>query len=86
VVQLPFGGQRGSGYGRFAGIEGLRSLCNAKSICADRWPALIQTRIPTNLDYPLPANAWHMSRGVVELGYGTSLSRRWQGIRKLAGF
>jgi acyl-CoA reductase-like NAD-dependent aldehyde dehydrogenase len=30
VCQLPFGGTKGSGYGRFMGIEGLRALCNAK--------------------------------------------------------
>jgi acyl-CoA reductase-like NAD-dependent aldehyde dehydrogenase len=30
VCQLPFGGTKGSGYGRFMGPEGLRALCNAK--------------------------------------------------------
>jgi len=30
VCQLPFGGTKGSGYGRFLSIEGLRGLCNAK--------------------------------------------------------
>jgi acyl-CoA reductase-like NAD-dependent aldehyde dehydrogenase len=30
VCQLPFGGTKGSGYGRFMGIEGLRALCNQK--------------------------------------------------------
>ncbi|PPJ53420.1 hypothetical protein CBER1_00959 [Cercospora berteroae] len=85
VVQLPFGGVRGSGYGRFAGLEGLRSLCNAKSVCVDRWPALIKTAIPANLDYPMRPNAWHVSRGVVEVGYGETLQRKWRGIRKLAG-
>jgi acyl-CoA reductase-like NAD-dependent aldehyde dehydrogenase len=33
VCQLPFGGTKGSGYGRFMGIEGLRALCNAK-VCS----------------------------------------------------
>lgn len=30
VCQLPFGGTKGSGYGRFMGPEGLRGLCNQK--------------------------------------------------------
>lgn len=40
VCQLPFGGTKGSGYGRFMGIEGLRALCNAKvyfSYHASNW-------------------------------------------------
>ena len=30
---LPFGGRNKSGYGRFAGPEGLRGLCLEKSVC-----------------------------------------------------
>lgn len=83
AVQLPFGGTRGSGYGRFAGEEGLRSLCNAKSVCTDRWPRLISTSIPSKLDYPLRDGAWLMGQGVVEVGYGESWRRMFQGIRKM---
>lgn len=86
VVQLPFGGVRGSGYGRFAGVEGLRGLCNAKSVCMDRWPALIKTAIPGNLDYPMGKGAWKAASGVVEIGFGESMSRRLGGIRRLVGF
>ncbi|KAF7191341.1 putative aldehyde dehydrogenase-like protein [Pseudocercospora fuligena] len=86
MVQLPFGGVKQSGYGRFAGPEGLRSLCNAKSVCLDRFPALIKTAIPLSLDYPMKPDAWHVSRGVVEVGYGESIRRKVEGIRKLAGF
>ncbi|CZT15669.1 related to oxidoreductase (Msc7) [Ramularia collo-cygni] len=86
VCQLPFGGVRGSGYGRFAGQEGLRSVCNAKSICVDRWPSLIKTSIPANLDYPMREGAWRAAVGVVFLGYGENMPRRWQGIRRLVGF
>ena len=42
-----------SGYGRFGGPEGLRSLTSTKVIVVDRWPWLIQTSIPKPLDYPI---------------------------------
>ena len=83
AVQLPFGGVRGSGYGRFAGNEGLQSLCNLKSVCVDRWPSWIKTSIPSKLDYPMQASAWEMGRGVVEVGYGDSLRKRISGIKKM---
>lgn len=50
---LPFGGTKASGYGRFGGPEGLRSLTLTKVIIVDRWPSLIQTSIPKVLDYPI---------------------------------
>ena len=43
---LPFGGRRESGFGQFGGVEGLRGCCVAKAVAVDRWPGLIQTRIP----------------------------------------
>ena len=33
---LPFGGVKESGFDRFAGVEGLRSLCVAKAVAQDR--------------------------------------------------
>ncbi|KAK0282240.1 Meiotic Sister-Chromatid recombination aldehyde dehydrogenase [Friedmanniomyces endolithicus] len=85
AVQLPFGGVRGSGYGRFAGEEGLRALCNVKSVCVDRWPGLIKTAIPGKLDYPLRKGSWAMGRGVVEVGYGEGWGRRVRGLRRIVG-
>lgn len=82
AVQLPFGGVKGSGYGRFAGYEGLRSLCNSKSVCRDRFPSLVGTRIPAVLDYPIGSarKAWEVCCGIVELGYGEGLWRRGRGL------
>lgn len=83
VVQLPFGGMGGSGYGRFAGEEGLRGLCNVKSICRDRWPG-VKTQIPARLDYPIKSagKAWEFCSGLVQLGYATGW-QRVEGLRKL---
>ncbi|KAF2872896.1 aldehyde dehydrogenase-like protein [Massariosphaeria phaeospora] len=82
MVQLPFGGAKGSGYGRFAGKEGLRSVCNQKAITRDRWPG-VKTSIPPPMDIPLRGagageRAWRMAMGIVLLGYGD-----WRG--KLRG-
>jgi acyl-CoA reductase-like NAD-dependent aldehyde dehydrogenase len=87
MVQLPFGGVKGSGYGRFAGKEGLRSLCNQKAVTRDRLPG-IKTAIPGPMDLPLSGKgvgaadrAWGMAEGIVWLGYGD-----WRGkVRGLRG-
>jgi acyl-CoA reductase-like NAD-dependent aldehyde dehydrogenase len=87
VVQLPFGGVKGSGYGRFVGNEGLRSLCNIKSVCKDRWPSLIKTSIPGPLRLPImeEERGWNMCKGMVELGYSDSLWRRLRGLGRITG-
>lgn len=85
AVSLPFGGVKGSGYGRFGGEEGLRSICNTKAVCRDRFPGLISTSIPPALDYPIEGarRAWEVCRGVVELGYGIELYRRAGGLWRI---
>jgi acyl-CoA reductase-like NAD-dependent aldehyde dehydrogenase len=94
ATQLPFGGVRGSGYGRFAGEEGLRSVSNLKSVCEDRWPRVIGTKIPPRVDYPIykgqtakenGEGAWEMCKGVVQTGYGMSLSGKARGILRILG-
>lgn len=46
LQSLPFGGVKDSGFGRFAGIEGLRACCLVKSVVEDRWWPLVKTKIP----------------------------------------
>ncbi|KAJ6151484.1 hypothetical protein N7470_007081 [Penicillium chermesinum] len=94
AVQLPFGGVKGSGYGRFAGDEGLRGLCNLKSVCVDKFPKVIATGIPPRLDYPIqkregeagkkdgPA-AWEMCKGIVETGYQLTVGGWIAGLARL---
>jgi acyl-CoA reductase-like NAD-dependent aldehyde dehydrogenase len=85
AVQMPFGGVAGSGYGRFAGEEGLRGLCNIKSVCEDRFGWLgIRTGIPPPVQYPVKSQkqAWTFAQGVVELGYG-NVSRKTTGLGKI---
>ncbi|KAF2272952.1 Aldedh-domain-containing protein [Westerdykella ornata] len=90
MVQLPFGGVKGSGYGRFAGKEGLRGVCNQKAVTRDRWPG-VKTSIPPPMDLPLSAKgkgaaerAWNFAMGIVWLGYG-DWRGKVRGIRGLIG-
>ncbi|KAL4905279.1 hypothetical protein BDW74DRAFT_153353 [Aspergillus multicolor] len=94
AVQLPFGGVKGSGYGRFAGEEGLRGVSNIKAVCVDRFPRLMATRIPPRVDYPIykgegdkknGKGAFEMCKGVVETGYQITLAGRVKGIFRLLG-
>lgn len=85
AVQLPFGGVAGSGYGRFAGEEGLRGLCNIKSVCQDRFAWLgIRTGIPPPVRYPVASQdkGWRFIQGVVDLGYG-DVPRKAKGLREI---
>lgn len=78
MCSLPFGGVAGSGYGRFGGEEGLRSICNLKSVQKDAsWARLlgVSTSIPPMLDYgpgkgKTKSKGWEFVKGVTLLGYG----------------
>ncbi|KIW16207.1 hypothetical protein PV08_06258 [Exophiala spinifera] len=83
ACSMPFGGVRGSGYGRFGGDEGLRALCNVKSICEDAlWARTlgIQTRIPPKLQYPVSEHGWDVCKGVVGTGYSLGLVEQGQSV------
>ena len=88
ATSLPFGGTKESGYGRFGGEEGLRSLCNVKAVCEDtewaRWMG-ISTQIPDLLQYPIRDGgaALEMCKGIIHLGYGIGLKARLKGLVQL---
>jgi acyl-CoA reductase-like NAD-dependent aldehyde dehydrogenase len=82
---LPFGGTKSSGYGRFGGPEGLRSLTNRKAVVVDRWPWLLQTSIPRPLDYPIRshAQAWDVASGIVGALYADGWRESFEGLQRL---
>lgn len=84
LAQMPFGGVGGSGYGRFMGAEGLRSVCNLKSVCTDRFPG-ISTSIPPRVDYPIrdTSKAWEFCKGLVEFSVGTTMDSKIAGLLRL---
>ncbi|KAI9249046.1 Aldehyde/histidinol dehydrogenase [Sporodiniella umbellata] len=80
---LPFGGVGISGYGRFAGPEGLRGLCVPKAVTIDRIPG-VKTPIPPILDYPIAnaTNGWNFVESLVNLIYNPDIPAK---VRAMVG-
>lgn len=89
VCQLPFGGVKKSGFGKFGGEEGLTGLCNAKSIVVDK-PILralgVKTAIPPPLDYPIADDkkAWTFVSSLNAASYDNRFWKIMRSFRKLA--
>lgn len=76
---LPFGGFKDSGFGRFAGPEGLRGLCNERAIVENR-ASFLQPSIPPAIAYPANGQGELFCKGLNLLLYGLSPLQRLQGL------
>ena len=86
---LPFGGVKDSGFDKFAGVEGLRGLCTAKSISEDRFPSIMNTQMPPLLQYPVQSRAFEFVSGLTKMFYYPGVlacllldARRFAGLRQ----
>jgi len=86
VQSLPFGGTKQSGFGRFAGIEGLRACCLERSVLTDRIPG-VKTSIPAPIDYPIDKNqGLPFAESLIQLFYNESWIQKIKGIIGLIKF
>ncbi len=72
---LPFGGVRGSGFGRLNGPEGLRAMCNIKAVVSDLLPLHSALKM-----YPVAPGAYDTARGVFKILYSSSVVGRLRGL------
>jgi acyl-CoA reductase-like NAD-dependent aldehyde dehydrogenase len=80
IQSLPFGGVKESGFGRFAGIEGLRALCLERAIVVDKF-SFVRTCIPTPIDYPIDmAKGYPFTESLVQLFYNENVLGKVKGI------
>lgn len=82
---LPFGGVKSSGFGRFAGPEGLRALCYTQAVIEDRFFSWIRTSIPPPVDYPMrdSSSSFAFVAGLHHLAFAPDLLRRAKGLWRL---
>jgi acyl-CoA reductase-like NAD-dependent aldehyde dehydrogenase len=76
---LPFGGVGGSGFGRLNGREGIRAMCNQKSVLTDRFPFL---HFATKL-YPVAPGDYERTRATLDVLYRADPASRLSGVVSL---
>ena len=80
IQSLPFGGLKESGFGRFAGPEGLRACCVERSIVKDRIPG-VRTTIPSAINYPIDAKkGLPFGMSLINLFYSENIFGKLSGI------
>lgn len=76
--ELPFGGIKGSGFGRLNGREGLRACTTQKSVLADRFPIHVPARL-----YPVQPGDYARTGQVIQLIYRRGLLNRLRSLGAL---
>eukprot|EP01095_Lingulamoeba_sp_RSL-Kostka_P000015 TRINITY_DN1001_c2_g1_i1.p1 TRINITY_DN1001_c2_g1~~TRINITY_DN1001_c2_g1_i1.p1 ORF type:complete len:629 (-),score=227.31 TRINITY_DN1001_c2_g1_i1:255-2141(-) len=74
IQDLPFGGIKISGFGKFNGPEGLRGFSNQKSVVTDRFP--VRTKAPRFTQYPVPDQAPLVIHNAVTFIYSGNVSQK----------
>jgi acyl-CoA reductase-like NAD-dependent aldehyde dehydrogenase len=75
---LTFGGIKQSGFGRINGRDGLRAMCNVKSVLDDRFPFTFPSKA-----YPVAAKTFGTTQGALKLIYGRGVGRRLRGLGRM---
>lgn len=81
---LPFGGVGASGYGRFAGVEGLRGCTLERAVTRQRWWG-VRTSIPRPMRFPTHGTGYAFVSELVALVYDTSYIAKVDNTRHLLG-
>jgi succinate-semialdehyde dehydrogenase/glutarate-semialdehyde dehydrogenase len=76
VAKAPWGGTKGSGYGRTHGLDGLRELSRTKYVDVD------SGRLPVPWWYPYRSEALDGLKGALELLYRRNVASRGRGAVK----
>lgn len=76
---LPFGGFKSSGFGRFAGREGLRGLCHERSIVQNR-AGFLKPSIPRPIAYPANGKGPEFLKALNQILYGCTIAARIRGV------
>jgi len=78
AMDLPFGGVKGSGFGRLNGKEGLRACCNEKSVLLDRLPMGAPSKL-----YPIGTFDYDIARETIRSIYGRGAGKTVDGVSRL---
>jgi acyl-CoA reductase-like NAD-dependent aldehyde dehydrogenase len=76
--ELPFGGVRGSGFGRLNGREGLRGCTNPKAVLDDVLPLHVPAKV-----FPIGENGVTIARDVIRVLYERTVSGRVNAVVEL---